>query len=100
MSYKHELYNFRCDSCINNIYACDPEAIYRCYLCGGLFDYEEYENYCGIYTESSEIIQRFIQRKLLLPKKLPILWKIAEYYTANKYNPNKLTEEDIYKLCI
>ena len=33
--------------------------------------------------------------KYIMKNKWEILWKIAEYYTAKKYNPDNLTEDYI-----
>jgi len=35
----------------------------------------------------SNTIKKYI-KKYIWKKKLPILWKIAEYYTMKKYHPN------------
>ena len=61
--------------------------------------------YCsyGNFYNNTEIkifyAKQIIKSKLLnlhrLNKKWKILWKIAEYYIINKYNPDNLTEDYI-----
>lgn len=44
---------------------------------------------CPLYDKSARLIQRKY-RFFRLKKKMSILWKIAEYYTAIKYHPNNV----------
>lgn len=66
--------------------------IVECPLCDGLYEYtikpgDSFElEYCPYYTNAAKKIQ--IKWRLL--KKLPTLWKIAEYYTAKKYSPENV----------
>lgn len=65
-------------------------TIDECELCG---EYEEYEFdadnsidmiYCSYYIDPANKIKRWYKNL----KRLPVLWKIAEYYTARKYHPD------------
>lgn len=40
-------------------------------------------DYCSYYVDAAIKIQRYIK----LRQKIPVLWKILEYYTAKKYAP-------------
>lgn len=66
--------------------------IEECPLCDGSYNYkinpgESFElEYCPYYTNAA----KKIQSKWRLFKKLPTLWKIAEYYTAKKYSPENV----------
>lgn len=65
-------------------------SINECELCDGYDQYEfDADNsidliYCPYYTEPANKIKRWYKNL----KRLPVLWKIAEYYTARKYHPD------------
>lgn len=44
---------------------------------------------CPTYNISAKIIQK-AYNLFKLSKKMPTLWKIAEYYTSIKYNPKNI----------
>lgn len=64
----------------------------KCQLCGNFFSFDiELEKpielgHCEYYTNPVIKIQRYWR----LRKKIPTLWKIAEYYTSKKYSPNNI----------
>lgn len=66
----------------------------QCRLCKKCINYEIELNkpfkleYCSYYNDAATKIQK---KWKFLNKTLPILWRIAEYYTSIKYHPNNIT---------
>jgi hypothetical protein len=44
---------------------------------------------CPVFDINAYIIQKNY-KLYILKKRMPVLWKIAEYYTSIKYHPNKI----------
>lgn len=58
----NSLYNTfdMCDYCYD-----DNNLIYYCYLCNGYYNYNEINNICDIYINSSNIIKKYLKIWLL-----------------------------------
>ncbi len=105
-----EYININCDMAYKNLFKIDNEnneliqnaplfsninitlSIYDCDLCGECIIYEIELNtrtifgYCSYYENAAKIIQKKIRQK----RRLKVLWKIAEYYTKQKYSPKNI----------
>ena len=92
--YYHEVANLICLPCVN--YESVDDMTLKCSDCGNsdiIFNclmcersYVDEDECCHIYIDSITVIQRYVR----FIQKLPILWKIGEYYMAKKYHPNNI----------
>lgn len=91
-NYIHEANEYNCNYCEGNVddwkLKCmdcgDTEEIYfNCIYCDEEPNVQELGDICNTFIENINIIKKWYKHI----KRNKILWKIAEYYTQKKYNP-------------